>query len=392
MVEPITGGRLSAAVLTPIGRGAVATIRVEGDLSELDRVAEPLFRAANGQPLSQQQLQRIAFGRWGQTDGEDVVVCRVGDRSLEIHCHGGDAAVRRILEDLQRTGCELVSWQQQLGATRDPLDAECFEALCRATTCRTAEILLEQSSGLLKRAIEHLKDCTVTGNRTTELTQRLDSLLAWSRFGRHLTEPWCVVLTGRPNVGKSSLINALLGYSRAIVFDEPGTTRDVVTGETAFDGWPVQLADTAGLRETTEELEAAGIVLARRRLTLADARLVLVDISQPPDADDEKLLTEWPDAILIGHKCDLADHWQDRLPPNALRVSSVTGEGIAHLQTRLVEQLIPLVSTPGTPIPVTTRQIELLEVARHAVTNRDSTAIRAAIESLLGQSEMSHRS
>ena len=79
---------------------------------------------------------------------------------------------------------------------------------------------------------------------------RIREWLAWEDFGLHLTRPWNVVLAGRPNVGKSSLINALLGYTRSIVFDQPGTTRDVVTAATAIDGWPIELSDTAGLRES----------------------------------------------------------------------------------------------------------------------------------------------
>ena len=260
---------LTAAVLTPVGRGAVATIRVLGDLSQLDDVAVPLFRAANGRSLSQQELRRIAFGRWGREDAEEIVVSRLSDETLELHCHGGDAAVRRIVNDMQRAGCAVVSWQSQMVSHGKPFDAECLDALSRATTWRTAEILLEQSNGLLREALERLRNfCPLPpkagGEGTGEESHphpfptkpgrgdrmaELNVLLTWADFGLHLTRPWSVVLTGRPNVGKSSLINRLLGYERAIVFDQPGTTRDVVTGETAFDGWPVLLADTAGLRE-----------------------------------------------------------------------------------------------------------------------------------------------
>ena len=363
--------RLSAALLTPVGRGAVATIRVQGDLIDLDRAANPLFRAANGRQQSQQQIGRIAFGQWG-SDGEDVVVCRGDEHALEIHCHGGDAAVRLILGDLNQAGCETLDWHQQLSETTDAFEAECAEALSRATTWRTAEILHEQASGLLRRYLEGLLHSVVDPNLTLKVISELDSLLAWSEFGIHLSQPWTVVLTGRPNVGKSSLINALLGYQRAIVFDQPGTTRDVVTGETAFDGWPVLLADTAGLRDTTEELEAAGIALARQRLENADARLVLVDLSQPPTRDDEDLIGQWSDAMVIGHKCDLVDLWQERLPECAVRVSSVTGQGLDELQRRLVQRLIPRVPPAGTPIPVTVRQTNLLNLVRNELVAANS--------------------
>ena len=191
------------------------------------------------------------------------------------------------------------------------------------------------------------------------------------------------VLTGTSYDVRSGLINALLGYQRAIVFDQPGTTRDVVTAETAFDGWPVVLADTAGLRDATEELEAAGIALARQRLEHADARLVLVDLNEPPTRDDESLIAHWSDAIVIGHKCDLGDRWQGRLPSSALRVSSVTGEGLEAIQRQLIERLIPRVPPPGTPIPITRRQTDLLNIARSELLSSNRSAAHQAIQKIL---------
>ncbi|HEY4259176.1 MAG TPA: GTPase, partial [Schlesneria sp.] len=258
----------TAALFTPVGRGAVATIRVEAESSQGDLSIDELFRAANGQTLFQQPIGRIVFGRWGRDSafGEDVVVCKRAINNCEIHCHGGDAAVRRILQDLAQARFVTVPWQQQLRESSGLLDSECADRLSRATTWRTAEILQEQASGVLRESFGKLLELAADHSSIEAALARLDSLLKWSRFGLHLASPWQVVLTGRPNVGKSSLINAMLGYQRAIVFDQPGTTRDVVTAETAFEGWPVLLADTAGLRETSEELEAAGIAMARGQL------------------------------------------------------------------------------------------------------------------------------
>ena len=385
---------LTVAVLTPVGRGAVATIRVVGNLSQLDDAAVPLFRAANGRALSQQELRRIAFGRWGREDAEEIVVSRLTGETLELHCHGGDAAVRRILNDLQRAGCTVVDWPSQRAACGESLDAECLDALSRATTWRTAEILLEQSNGLLRESFQNLAQhvspappfplsSTPQNDVHFESLSKLDALLAWADFGRHLTRPWSVVLTGRPNVGKSSLINRLLGYERAIVFDQPGTTRDVVTGETAFDGWPVLLADTAGLRDATEELEAAGIALSRARLAASDLKIVLIDLSEPPTDDDQRLLAEWPDGIVVAHKCDRPNRWLSHQPTGAIRVSSRTGEGIDELQRRLVEQLVPRVPPPGTAIPISVRQVELLRTARAALAVRAVAAFAVCVGSLL---------
>lgn len=374
----------SAALLTAVGRGAVATILVQWD-SSLQGAFDSLFHAANGRPMKEQRIGQIVFGRWGlaTTACEDVVLCRVTPGSLEIHCHGGDAAVRRILDDLQQSGCPTMSWSSQCEREVGAFDAECAEMLSRATTWRTAEILHEQTSGVLRNSFDILQHAVRTGTITTAI-QITEELLDWAQFGRHLSQPWTVVLTGRPNVGKSSLINALLGYDRAIVFDQPGTTRDVVTAETAFEGWPVLLADTAGLRDSTEELEAAGIARARERLKVADARLVLVDISQPPTAEDRALVAAWSDAVIIGHKCDLGDCWMSELPANALRASSVTGEGLPQIQRKLVDRLVPRVPLPGTAIPITDRQVELLNLVRDKVLAQDLEAAERAIHQILG--------
>jgi len=305
--------------------------------------------------------------------------------TLEIHCHGGDAAVRRILLDLQHAGCAVVSWQAQAASQGESFNAECLDRLSRTTTWRTAEIVLEQSNGLLRGAFQQLarSDSATTAGAEAAGAQ-IAALLAWAEFGLHLTQPWNVVLTGRPNVGKSSLINRLLGYERAIVFDQPGTTRDVVTAETAFDGWPVLLSDTAGLHDTTEELEAAGIALARQRLATADLIVVLIDLSKPATGDDEqRLLAEWPDAIVVAHKCDLPMSRPRPIPAESLRVSSTTGEGIELLQQRLVERLVPRVPPTGTAIPISERQVELLGQARAALSADEVGLFREAIGALL---------
>ena len=114
-----------------------------------------------------------------------------------------------------------------------------------------------------------------------------------------------MVLAGRTNVGKSSLLNALAGHGRAIVHHVPGTTRDAVTVATAIDGWPVELCDTAGLRPPDDAVERAGIELARERLAEADLVVLVADRSRPWSAEDQALRDQWPGAVLVHNKCDL---------------------------------------------------------------------------------------
>lgn len=399
-----------AAVLTPRGRGAVTTVAVRGgDRVAIDRLQLP-FRAANGKPMADQSAGRVCFGHWGGDVFEEVVVCRTDDCTLEIHCHGGEFAGRRILDDVRDCGCRVVTWQEYVAANNGVLATECLSALANAATMRTAEILLQQHSGALRSALAELLELTqnisdrplhVAGQSAVSLANvspaaasqsvmskadtrqllqaRLSQLLQWSDFGLHLVKPWQVVLAGRPNVGKSSLINALVGYSRAIVCDQPGTTRDVVTAEAAFSGWPLQLSDTAGIRDAAERLESAGIERAREQLASADCRLLLIDTSSPPDQGDFELLEAWPEAVVVAHKADLADVWQAQVPKQAIRVSSKTGAGLSDLTTALVKTLVPEVPLYNQPLPISQRLVDLLYAAQHALERNDAEAVEAAL-------------
>jgi tRNA modification GTPase len=366
-----------AALLTPPGRGAVATIAVRGDLTLFDE-SPALFLAASGRVVSSQLLNRVSFGHWGHDVPEDVVVCRISADEVEIHCHGGSAAVRRVLNDLAQRGCRIISWQDFAAAGRDRIDVECTVALTQATTLRTARILLGQRTGLLRSAIAELRQLPLD-----EVVARTTEMLSWSEFGRHLTEPWQVVLCGLPNVGKSSLINALLGYSRSIVFDEPGTTRDVVTGQTAFDGWPVELSDTAGLREGADELESEGVSRARRRADEADLIVLVFDQSRPVHADETELLRRWPQSLRAANKRDLQDAWQVADVGGAIAVSAVTQEGLADLMRAIVSRLVPHVPPAGTPIPIMPRQVAVIERIRASASAGNVDATRRSVEECL---------
>lgn len=382
-----------AALFTPHGRGAVATIQLCGNVTLLDDPPPSLFAAANGKPLATQPLDRVIFGRWGAGDeshpAEEVVVCRKATDTVEIHCHGGDAAAARILADLEHRGCAIVSAIDFVSRETSTLDAECLDALSRAVTLRTAAILLDQQQGTLRTAFEKLRAKLLRAETLDSRLSTLDcpdlhELLRWTNFGLHLTQPWRVVLAGRPNVGKSSLINALVGYERSIVFDEPGTTRDVVTAETALDGWPIQFVDTAGLRDTDgNELESAGIELARRQLEDADLRLIVFDVSQPPTSVDEQLLSDWPDAIAVANKCDLPNAWGDRFPAFATRVSALQGTGLEELRKLISGLLVLDRPYPGAAVPITSRQARLLCHVAVAMVNDDRSLALQLCDELL---------
>ena len=351
----------TVAVWTPPGRGAVATIRVVGKLS--DR-GDELFRAANRRAISDLPLDRLCFGQWGGEPTEDVVLCRDSSNSWEVHCHGGHAAVRRIVADLTRAGCCRVDWPEQWPSAAGLLERESVVALSQATTARTAAWIAGQV-GRLSGAVAQLRPLIQAGE-WAEFVAILDGYLKWSSFGQHLTQPWSVVLAGRPNVGKSSLINALVGYERSIVFDQPGTTRDVVTAETVFEGWPMRFSDTAGQRGSDDKLESSGIARAREAMSAADCQVLVIDSSQPPQPEDWQLLSDWPAALIVAHKADLPDQWHDSLPSHAIRVSALQRTGLSELSSTIVRQLIPHLPPSEAVIPVTERQRQTLLSLREA--------------------------
>ena len=363
--------------LTANGRGAVGSLRYVGSLTRLEN-PEPLFSAANGKRLSEQPINRVVFGLWGTSDREDIVVCRTGAQSLEIHCHGGEAAVCRIMDDLVARQLQI---QSRVGAEFDAagvFDRKMDDALTRAKTLRTATIILRQRNGLLREVLNEI--CTT--DVAARAQNRVRRLVGWSQFGIHLTQPWKVVIVGRPNVGKSSLINALVGYERSIVFDQPGTTRDVVSVETAVQGWPIELSDTAGIRSGADKLEADGIERTRRTLSRADLRIILLDVSQQPHPDDEHLLDEFPDAIIVAHKSDLPVV-HSSIPAPALRVSSINGDGLDVLMNRIAESLVPTPPGRDEPIPITLRQVALLEQALKLASNGDPAASISLVRAIL---------
>lgn len=366
---PRTAAGCQVAILTPPGRGAVATISVTGRQATA-RVAS-LFRAAVGRPLGDFPCGRIVFGRWTAAGaagaaGEEIVVCRRAADEVEIHCHGGRLAARTIVDSLVAGGVEEIPWQD-LASRRalGRIEAEARVALAAARTERTAAILLDQLRGGLRLSLTETLTHLRRGN-AADAVAILRDLEKYAAVGLHLTEPWRVVLTGRPNVGKSSLINAILGFERCIVHAEPGTTRDVVTAHTALDGWPVELADTAGLRDGTDEIEVAGVQRARRQLQQADLVVLVFDVSAPWTRADEALLAEWPGAVVAHNKCDLAPPPPQDRPPG-LTVSAAEPLGIDTLVHEIARRLVPEPPSPGAAMLFTRLHVQAVRATQAAL-------------------------
>ncbi len=382
----ITGNRESVdlptftpttVLLTPPGRGAVATLLFDGPVALID--AAGLFRAANGKPLAEQAVDVVVFGRWGAEPGEEVVLCRTSETTLEIHCHGGQAARQAIAGDLERLGAPPCDPWEYIERTDGVFARMAARGLAMAPTPRTAASITHQTHGPLRDELIRMADKTTS---TEEMSAIIERLLAWETFGVHLIEPWQVVLFGRPNVGKSSLMNRLAGFERAIVLDVPGTTRDLVTTEIALDGWPIRLTDTAGLRDRADELELSGIERARSRIASADLRILVLDRAAPPQDEELELLRTSTAPLVVANKVDQRDAWGTALPPEAIPLSARTGEGVDELMTRILERLVPLVPSAETPVAFDREQIATLHAARRALAQGDEESARQRVRAI----------
>jgi tRNA modification GTPase len=222
-----------------------------------------------------------------------------------------------------------------------------------------------------------------------------------------------VVIAGRPNVGKSRLFNALAGFARAIVDPTPGVTRDVVTFRTALGGWPVELADTAGLRRTGDAVESIGIDRARRAQERADLVLLVLDRSEALQPEDRELIAWHEDAVLVANKADLPAAWdpgelsrelqrerratavfevrpaqdpraRNRESTAIATVSAESGEGIAELIAAIADCLVPDPPDPGDAVPFRADHLDALVAARADLLAGDPTAAARRLAAIDG--------
>lgn len=375
------------AELTPPGRGAVAVVTVQGPTAR--QLVDRCFHAASGRPLTDYNLSRIAFGHWQSEhgDGEELVVCVRSQDCVEVHCHGGMAAVNRITADLQQTGARLVPWHELpadhslLGSqTQERIATEALLAVAQTRTTRMAGILLDQLRGALSRTLGDIQQLLVDGQQSLAQT-RLQQLTEVIPAGRHAIAPSRIVLVGRPNVGKSSLMNALAGFERAVVSPIAGTTRDVVTTSLAIAGWPVEILDTAGQHaDVVDEIERLGIELAREQSRSASLILLVVDATRMWQPADQQLLDELTTInvplIIVHNKTDLAEPTSDGRSAGH-HISALSGLGLNELQRAITKKLVPIVPAPGAAVPFTERQIECLLAASVSVQQHD---LQQAIE------------
>jgi tRNA modification GTPase len=353
------------ALATPPGRSALAVVRLSGKgaFEVAERVVEGLRRSPP---------RRATLATFRDPDGLQIdrgiytlfpgPASYTGEDLVELSCHGGLAVPVRLIAALLAAGARPAApgeftRRAVLNGKLDPLQAEAVLDLIDATAPAQARAALAQLEGGLSQRLTDLRerlleveallgydidfpgedDGPVPADRIAgavdDAAAAIERLLASAPAGERLREGALVVLAGRPNAGKSSLFNALLGMERALVTEEPGTTRDAVDVATDFLGWPVRLADTAGLRPTSDRIEQLGVQVSQRWVDAADLVLLCVESGRPL-GEDEALLAAERTAMVVRTKADLA-------PASAgeIAVSAVTGAGLDHLRRVAGERL-----------------------------------------------------
>ena len=374
-----------AAIATGAGVSAIGVLRVSGPAAIA--AAEAVFRPRDGRPLSAHAPRALVRGNLLGPDGETVDDCLAvffpaphsytGERCAEFHCHGSPIVLRLGLQALFAQGARQAgpgefTRQAFLNGKLDLTEAEAVMDLIDAESAAAAKNALSQLGGSLRRMVEGVRDGLVdiasrfyavvdypdediedihpreieAALRTADET--LTRLLASFQRGQVLRAGVPAAILGRPNAGKSSLLNALLGYDRAIVTDIPGTTRDTVEEKCVLGGVLLRLIDTAGLRETEDAVEKLGTERSRRAAEDAGLVLALIDGSQPVTPEDEAILRlaagkeRW---ILLLTKSDLPPKavlprlsaLPGTAPAAVLSLSAKTGSGIPALETAVAE-------------------------------------------------------
>jgi tRNA modification GTPase len=404
-----------AAISTPMGEGAIAIVRLSGD--EAIAIADRIFKSPSGKRLKDVPSHTIHYGYIVDPDNEKTVeevmvsVMRAPktftrEDVVEINCHGGLVSVNRVLQLVLANGARLAepgefTKRAFLNGRIDLSQAEAVIDLIRAKTDRAMTVALQQMEGRLSKLIRELRQTILETlahvevnidypeyDDVEEMTPRLllekaqyvreqiEKLLQTAQQGKILREGLATVIIGRPNVGKSSLLNALVHENKAIVTDIPGTTRDVIEEYVNVRGVPLRLIDTAGIRETEDIVERIGVERSQQMLKQADLILLVLNYHEPLTEEDERLfeMITGMDFIVIVNKTDLPKnidmHRVKQLADGRpiITTSLLNERGIEDLEKAISEMFFSGSVEAGDLTYVSnSRHIALLQQAKKAV-------------------------
>ncbi len=375
-----------AALATPPGRSAVALIRLSGRQA-LGVAAAVLRPFAADPPRTARRAHAVAHA--GREVLDDVLytvyqapASYTGEDLVELSCHGGLLVPGEVLGALLAAGARLArpgefTRRALLNGKLDLLQAEATADLVDATAPAQRRAALRQLDRGLSDRIGALREQVLSlealvsydidfpeedsgpvrpervDRAIEDLTAAVSGLLRTAAEGERLREGALVVVAGRPNVGKSSLFNALLGTERAIVTEIPGTTRDAIEAPATCGGFPFRLVDTAGLRESADRVERLGIEVARRYLAAADIVVLCVEAAREPDDEERRFAADFGERLLLVRtKADLGGEAGEP----GIAVSAATGDGLAELREALAGVAFSTLAQQGDVEPVVTRE------------------------------------
>lgn len=395
------------AISTPPGRGGIAIVRLSGPAAR--SIAEPLLKLRHPLAPAQARFAEI-LDNTGETLDEAVVTffekphSYTSEDIVEIAAHGSPVLLDHLLRQCLAAGARLAepgefTQRAFISGRLDLTQAEAVHNLIEATTLHQVRVAAQQLGGSLSRQISPIKQQLTTLIATLEagidfaeddidtlpaaeiITQiqsiqtPLATLEQTFAYGRILNTGLTLAIIGRPNVGKSSLFNRLIERDRAIVTATPGTTRDLVTERVSLEGIPVELIDTAGLRDTTDEVESIGIAKSREAMAEADVVLLVLDATEPIHDENKATLAALsgrPFLIVINKK-DLAPT-PTTYPRPTLETSALTGAGIAELRQAILSLLTKETPPAETAILTNLRQQQAVSKALTALTQARKAA------------------
>ena len=396
MNRSIVPGETIAAISTAAGEAAIALVRISGEdaIAVADKIFRGKQRASDLQSHTQHLGEIIEDGV--TIDQAMLAVHRAptsytGEDLVEISCHGGTLVTTKVLETCLRAGARAArpgefTERAYLNGKIDLTQAEAVIDLIRAQTDLALRSATEQLRGRLgdefralrERLIEiiaHVEasmdfpeegispdDVTTIHNRLESLRNEVDKLIATAETGRILREGLRVVIFGATNAGKSSLLNCMLGFDRAIVSEIHGTTRDSIEERINLLGVALRLFDTAGLRPPENLVEREGIERTQRTLETADLRLHIVDASGPRPRD----FATNPDEFLILNKSDLAEH-ADWSSTDAIRISCKTSAGLPNLADEIYRRIGGAKLSAESPVAINARHRDQLRRASNSI-------------------------
>ena len=369
------------AIATPIGEGGIAIIRISGEKAL--EIADKIFVGKNKKDIKEMKTYTMRYGTIVDLDTEEIIDDVIlsymkgprsytGENVIEVNCHGGVVATNRVLNQIVKAGARIAepgefTKRAFLNGRIDLSQAEATMDIIKAKTELSMKSAMMQSRGALSREIGELRkyllnvlalieyavdfteddEDVVDDNLIAQIKDgisktlsRINSLLKNADEGKIIRDGLNIVIVGKPNVGKSSLLNSLLREKRAIVTDIPGTTRDIIEEYINLDGIPIRITDTAGIRDTEDTVEKIGVERSKEKIEEADLVILMLDTSRELDEEDKVIIDAVKNKkyIALLNKVDLERKLSEDIITSldrTIEISAKTGFGIENLKEEI---------------------------------------------------------